>query len=109
MAVKPTHTGLPVPPSSGGTSGASPAPDKTQLSPDDGVQTNVSSMAMDRGLLAAAAGNPPASAAALAGEVTDADIMLRVKGGDDSAFQYLVEKYRRPMVSFMYRMAHNAA
>jgi len=32
-----------------------------------------------------------------------------VKAGDDSAFAYLVQKYRRPMVSFMYRMAHNAA
>jgi len=40
---------------------------------------------------------------------TDAEVMLRVKAGDDSAFAYLVQKYRRPMVSFMYRMAHNAA
>jgi len=40
---------------------------------------------------------------------SDADVMLRVKAGDDSAFAYLVQKYRRPMVSFMYRMAHNAA
>lgn len=43
------------------------------------------------------------------GGLTDADIMLRVKAGDESAFDYLVEKYRRPMVGFMYRMAHNAA
>jgi len=40
---------------------------------------------------------------------SDAEVMLRVKAGDDSAFAYLVQKYRRPMVSFMYRMAHNAA
>jgi RNA polymerase sigma-70 factor (ECF subfamily) len=40
---------------------------------------------------------------------TDADIMLRVKTGDQSAFEYLVQKYRRPMVSFMYRMARNSA
>jgi RNA polymerase sigma-70 factor (ECF subfamily) len=40
---------------------------------------------------------------------TDADIMLRVKTGDQSAFAYLVQKYRRPMVSFMYRMARNSA
>src|SRR5436305_11149713 len=32
-----------------------------------------------------------------------------MKSGDDSAFDYLVQKYRRPMMSFMYRMAHNAA
>ena len=35
--------------------------------------------------------------------------MLRVKAGDQSAFDYLVQKYRRSMVSFMYRMARNTA
>ena len=40
---------------------------------------------------------------------SDADIMLRVKAGDQSGFDYLVQKYRRPMLSFMYRMARNAA
>ena len=38
---------------------------------------------------------------------TDAEVMLRVKAGDQSAFDYLVRKYRRPLVSFMYRMARN--
>jgi RNA polymerase sigma-70 factor (ECF subfamily) len=67
---------------------------------------------MDRGLLAMAGNSArvdAASAASRLGEVqTDAEIMLRVKTGDDSAFEYLVQKYRRPMVSFMFRMAHNA-
>jgi RNA polymerase sigma-70 factor, ECF subfamily len=40
---------------------------------------------------------------------SDAEIMLQVKAGDDSAFEYLVQKYRRPMVSFMYRMARTTA
>ncbi len=43
------------------------------------------------------------------GELTDAEVMLRCGAGDDAAFNYLVEKYRRPIVSFMYRMAHNQA
>jgi RNA polymerase sigma-70 factor, ECF subfamily len=66
---------------------------------------------MDRGLLAMA-GVPAETrvdAVRSAEALTDADVMLRVKAGDDSAFDYLVQKYRRPMVSFMYRMAHNAA
>ncbi|MGA7512684.1 MAG: sigma-70 family RNA polymerase sigma factor, partial [Candidatus Sulfotelmatobacter sp.] len=48
---------------------------------------------------------------ALAGaeSYTDAEVMLRVKAGDQSAFDYLVQKYRRPLVSFMYRMARNSA
>lgn len=35
--------------------------------------------------------------------------MLRVKTGDESAFAYLVQKYRRPIVAFMHRMCHNPA
>ena len=41
--------------------------------------------------------------------LSDAEVMLRVAAGDDGAFDYLVEKYRRPMISFMYRMTHNQA
>jgi RNA polymerase sigma-70 factor, ECF subfamily len=66
----------------------------------------VSSVALDRGLLAV--GVHP-SAATDAGNISDAEMMLRVKAGDDSAFEYLVQKYRRPIISFMYRMAHNSA
>ena len=40
---------------------------------------------------------------------TDAEVMLRVKAGDQAAFDFLVQKYRRPLVSFMYRMARNTA
>ncbi len=40
---------------------------------------------------------------------TDAEVMLKVKAGDESAFDYLVQKYRRPLVGFMYRMARNTA
>jgi RNA polymerase sigma-70 factor, ECF subfamily len=62
-------------------------------------------------MLLAATPQMPAVFSAGAGpdSQTDADIMLRVKAGDQSAFEYLVQKYRRPMVSFMYRMARNSA
>jgi len=66
---------------------------------------------MDRGLLTAV-GSAPMSANAmpdLAEAATDAEIMLRVKIGDESAFTFLVQKYRRQMVGFMYRMCHNPA
>ena len=54
--------------------------------------------------------SPELSVPVPGGEATsDAQVMLRVKAGDQSAFDYLVEKYRRPMVSFMYRMARNSA
>jgi RNA polymerase sigma-70 factor (ECF subfamily) len=67
---------------------------------------------MDRGILMAT--TVPVSTSlpsALAGAEgsSDAEVMLRVKTGDQAAFNYLVQKYRRPLVSFMYRMARNAA
>ena len=68
---------------------------------------------MDRGILMAATTPPSATtlpiAVAASQGSTDAEVMLRVKAGDQSAFDYLVQKYRRPLVSFMYRMARNAA
>jgi len=66
---------------------------------------------MDRAMLGMAAGVQPALEAELvvSGGTNDAEVMLRVKAGDETAFAYLVQKYRRPMVSFMYRMSHNAA
>src|SRR6201998_1771058 len=81
-----------------------------QLSTTDGVDIAVSTAALDRGMMAAS--TPQASSAlspALAAVDPDAEVMLRAKAGDQSAFEYLVQKYRRPMVSFMFRMARNAA
>jgi len=97
--------------------------EKTQLSPPDGVSTDVSSVAIDRGLLNGGildrglpnfVGPPSSAPATIANSavssnegVSDVDMMLRVKTGDESAFAYLVQKYRRPMVGFMYRLCHN--
>jgi RNA polymerase sigma-70 factor (ECF subfamily) len=80
-----------------------------QLPDDGGVDTSVSTAALDRGMLIA--GITPQFSGAVAGgeETSDAQVMLRVKAGDQGSFDYLVQKYRRPMVSFMYRMARNAA
>jgi len=65
---------------------------------------------MDAGMLAmAGAASSARPEAGVSQGITDADIMLRVKAGDDAAFEYLVQKYRRPMVSFLYRLAHNTA
>jgi RNA polymerase sigma-70 factor, ECF subfamily len=100
------------------TSTRVPAPGDAQLSPPNGVSTNVSSVAIDRGILDRGllnlAGTRPSAPVAMANSivstdaaVSDVDAMLRVKTGDESAFAYLVQKYRRPMVGFMYRLCHN--
>jgi len=98
----------PVSPSKQGTSVPGEPQKNPQLSDSDRVDNNVSSVALNRGLLAMS-GHSAAVADPVAGELTDADVMLRVKAGDDSAFDYLVQKYRRPIINFMYRMAHNTA
>lgn len=89
-----------------------------QLSGLPRVTRNVGSIALDRAVLAGGVAQKTAPPAAMRGELaepvvlemlSDAEVMLRVTAGDDSAFDYLVEKYRRPMISFMYRMTHNQA
>ena len=42
-------------------------------------------------------------------QLSDAEIMLRVREGDDSGFSLLIEKYRKQMVHFMFRMTRNQA
>jgi len=89
----------------------------TQLSGNRRVTADVGSIALDRGLLvggaAQVAAEPPLRGAladpGLLEMLSDAEVMLRVAAGDDGAFDYLVEKYRRSMISFMYRMTHNQA
>jgi RNA polymerase sigma-70 factor (ECF subfamily) len=46
---------------------------------------------------------------AAADPASDAAIMLRVAAGDESGFNYLVEKYHRAMVHFLFRMVHTQA
>ena len=91
-----------------------------QLSASAGVRNDVSTLALEHGILAGRAGTtspgtsvPPASRAGTgaadfeAAALSDTELMLRLKAGDDSAFDHLVEKFRRPLVGFMYRMARN--
>jgi RNA polymerase sigma-70 factor (ECF subfamily) len=37
----------------------------------------------------------------------DAELMLRVKGGDNASFDVLLEKYRLPVIHFLYRMVQD--
>jgi RNA polymerase sigma-70 factor (ECF subfamily) len=48
-------------------------------------------------------------AAAEPDTASDAAIMLRVAAGDESSFNYLAEKYHRPMIHFLFRMVQNQA
>src|SRR5258708_1791554 len=104
------------PPLSHSPARASEDPDESngaQLSPRPGVEKSVSSVAMDRGAVMGAM-RPQLSAdlrqvSATTDASSDAAIMLPVRAGDQPACDYLVQKYRRPLGSFMYRMAPNPA
>jgi len=39
----------------------------------------------------------------------DAAIMLQLRAGNMAGFDYLVQKYRKPIIHFMFRMVHNQA
>src|ERR1700746_2216874 len=39
----------------------------------------------------------------------DAQLMLRVREGDETSFALLLERHRRPVVHFLYRMVQNQA
>ena len=110
MSGEPIPAGSPVKPDFTKSSDSNQEQEKVQLSPSSGVESSVSSIAIDRGLLAMTGAASEARRDEARTETSgDAEVMLRVKAGDDSAFAYLVQKYRRAMVSFMYRMAHNPA
>jgi RNA polymerase sigma-70 factor, ECF subfamily len=116
MPTEPRPAKVPVAHSTKGTSGPGADQPEAQLLPLEGVESEVSSIALghefgDRGLLgmASAPGQAAVGRGASGEGDSDAEVMLRVKAGDDSAFAFLVQKYRRPMVSFMYRTARNTA
>ena len=115
------NSGIPDSPEDGEPKREQPGPAaswgrSTQLSGSRRVSADVGSIALDRVMLggaAPAAAEPPIvprgtlADAGLLEMLSDAEVMLHVAAGDDGAFDYLVEKYRRPMISFMYRMTHN--
>ncbi len=77
-------------------------PEGAQLSPERSVSSGVASLALNGGAVL------PVQPVEVDAE-SDAAVMLRLKAGDETAFDFLLEKYRRPMVSFMHRMTRNGA
>ena len=96
--------------------------EEAQQSGADSVREDMATLALNPGLMGGVEGALPASRSAefeadlqavagtgKAAETGDAEIMLRLKAGELECFDYLMNKYRRPIVHFMYRMVHNQA
>ena len=86
--------------------------DSAQPADPNGVSRDMATVALNPSL--AGGGRGSEAVGTLAGAVdwralTDAEIMLRVREGDDYGFNFLIEKYRKAIVNFMYRMVHNQA
>ena len=93
-----------------------PAPNDAEMAQQNGangVDEDMATLVLERPVLGSQAAMPEARVEAFANAAadpnSDAAIMLRVAAGDESGFNYLVEKYHRPMISFLYRMVHNQA
>jgi RNA polymerase sigma-70 factor (ECF subfamily) len=83
-----------------------------QPSAPDGVQEDMATLVLDRQSLGAAPAAWPGGRTGLPRDqepASDATIMKRAAAGDESAFNYLAEKYHRPIHHFLYRMVRNQA
>jgi RNA polymerase sigma-70 factor (ECF subfamily) len=86
-----------------------------QPMPENGVQKDMASIALDSALLkgaqidSAQGWTEGGRARADWSAMSDAEIMLRVREGDDSGFDLLIQKYHKPIIHFMFRMVHNQA
>lgn len=87
------------------------SPDGAQLSDRRGVLEGMGTVALDRMRVEnrQAVAVPRSPDGIDFSAMTDVEIMQRAGAGDESCFEYLVDKYRRPIISFMYRMVHNQA
>jgi RNA polymerase sigma-70 factor (ECF subfamily) len=76
---------------------------------EDGVMEDMATLAVNPGVLE---GVPPPSVlqgSAHFHEMEDSAIMLELSAGNMSGFDFLIQKYRKPIINFMYRMVHNQA
>ena len=85
-------------------------PDSAQPKQEDGVKEGMGSVAIAQNGFSGTQQDPPRHTQGLDwAQLSDAEIMIRVGEGDDAGFGLLIEKYRKQMVHFMFRMTRNQA
>jgi RNA polymerase sigma-70 factor (ECF subfamily) len=86
------------------------SPDIAQPSQERGVKEGMGTVAITQnGFQGTQQGVPVPASSVDWTQLSDAEIMLRVREGDDSGFSILIEKYRKQIVHFMFRMSRNQA
>ncbi|MBS1822339.1 MAG: sigma-70 family RNA polymerase sigma factor [Acidobacteria bacterium] len=82
---------------------------KAQPRGEDGVSHNMATLAMNAQLAERLPAPGQQVAPADFAQLDDAAIMLQLRDGNMAGFDYLIQKYRKPIIHFMYRMVHNQA
>jgi RNA polymerase sigma-70 factor, ECF subfamily len=85
------------------------SPDSAQPSQERGVTEGMGTIAIAQNGFQGTQPGMPMHAGVDWSQLSDAEIMLRVREGDDSGFSILIEKYRKQIVHFMFRMSRNQA
>ena len=86
------------------------SPESAQPSQEGGVTKDMGTVAISQnGFQGAQQGAQVHTSGIAWAQLSDAEIMLRVREGDDSGFSILIEKYRKQIVHFMFRMSRNQA
>ena len=83
--------------------------DSAQPHSEDGVSEDMATLAVNPGYLEGAPHPSVSQDASHFGEMEDSAIMLELRAGNMSGFDFLIQKYRKPIINFMYRMVHNQA
>jgi RNA polymerase sigma-70 factor (ECF subfamily) len=88
---------------------------RAQPSGGDGVEEDMATLVLDNSALGAGPArpdvrqDPDAVVNAALDPGSDAAVMLRVAGGDEASFNFLVQKYHRAIIHFLFRMVRNEA
>jgi len=82
---------------------------EAQPGDEDGVMDDMATLAINPRLLENLQAAETHHTASEFGAMDDAAIMLELRAGNMAGFDFLIQKYRKPIIHFMYRMVHNQA
>jgi RNA polymerase sigma-70 factor (ECF subfamily) len=83
--------------------------ENSQPHEEDGVMEDMATLAVNPGVLEGVLPSAVSQGSAHFHEMEDSAIMLELRAGNMAGFDFLIHKYRKPIINFMYRMVHNQA
>jgi RNA polymerase sigma-70 factor (ECF subfamily) len=83
--------------------------DSAQPHEEDGVMEDMATLAVNPGVIEGVLQPSVPQGSAHFAEMEDSAIMLELRAGNMSGFDFLIQKYRKPIINFMYRMVRNQA